>query len=107
MEKKVLAALKAKGKTKYEVEGVGRVNIIMKETYETPKTNEQKIALFNYIKSKYGPDVLMSMTSINHQTLNSWCNKEIDSDPSVKIPGLNPPTSDEQVRFTVAKDKNG
>lgn len=103
VEKRVLNALKAKGKTKYELEGIGRVNIISKEIYPTPKTNEQKVALFNYIKAKYGGDTLMSMTSINHQTLNSWCNKETEADPALKIPGLDAPTSVEEVRFTKAK----
>lgn len=102
-EKAVLGALKALGKTKYEMEGIGRVNIITKEIYSTPKTNEQKIALFNYIKSKYGGETLMAMTGINHQTLNSWANKEIESDPTLQIPGLDAPTSNEEVRFTKAR----
>jgi DNA invertase Pin-like site-specific DNA recombinase len=104
VEKRVLNALKAKGKTKYELEGIGRVNLITKEIYSTPKTNEQKIALFNYIKSKYGPDVMMSMTSVNHQTLNSWCNKETEGNPTLKIPGLDAPTTNEECRFTKAKE---
>ena len=102
-EKTVLNALKNSGKTKYELEGIGRVNIIHKETFSTPKTNEQKIALFNYIKSKYGGEALMAMTTINHQTLNSWCNKEIEGEPGLQIPGLDAPTASEEVRFTKAK----
>lgn len=98
-EKLVISALKSNGKTKYELEGVGLVYISFRDSFTTPKTNEQKIALFNYIKSKHGPDVLMGLTSINSMTLNSWAKKEIESDPTLQIPGLESPTSTEILNF--------
>lgn len=98
-ENLLIGALKASGKKKYEMDGVGLVYISHKDTFPTPKTNEEKIALFNYIKQKYGPDVLMNMSGINHQTLNSWAKKEIEADPLVKIPGLGLPTTEEQLNF--------
>jgi len=98
-ENKVLGALKAAGKRKYEVDGVGLVYTTVKDTFATPKSNEDKTKVFNYIKEKYGPDVLMSMVGINHQTLNSWAGKEIEADPLLQIPGLAAPTSEEILCF--------
>ena len=98
-EKEVLNALKASGKNKYELEGVGLVYIAHKTTYTTPKTNEDKTKLFNYIKDKHGPDALMSLVSINHQSLNSWANKETENDPLLEIPGLEAPTAAEILNF--------
>ncbi len=98
-EKSVINALKASGKSKYELEGVGLVYISHKETYPTPKTNEQKTLLFNYIKAKHGPDALMSMVSINHNTLNSWAAKEVEADPMLQLPGLESPTATETLNF--------
>ena len=102
-EQKLVGALKASGKTKYEKEGVGLVYISHKTTWTTPKTNEQKISLFNYIKAKHGADALMGLTSINHQTLNSWANKETEADPLVQIPGLELPTTQETLNFRSKK----
>lgn len=98
-ENKLIGALKASGRKKYELEGVGLAYISFKDTFATPKTNQEKIALFNYIKEKYGPDSLMGMTSINHQTLNSWAKKEIEDNALVKIPGLGLPTTEEILNF--------
>ncbi len=99
VEKSVINALKSNGKSKYELEGVGLVYISSKDMFTTPKTNEQKIALFNYIKAKHGPEALIGLTSINSQTLNSWANKEIETDPTLQIPGLEAPTSVETLNF--------
>lgn len=98
-EKLVLNTLKANGRTKYEAEGVALVYYTTKEIYSTPKTNEEKRALFSYIQNKYGVDACTSMLSINHNTLNSWANKEVESDPLIIIPGLDKPTSVETLFF--------
>lgn len=92
VEHKVMNALKLNGRTKYEVEGVGLVYTSSKEVYTTPKTTSDKKALFGYIKDKYGPETLMSMLGINHQTLNSWANKETETGEIMEIPGLAQPT---------------
>ena len=94
--KLVIDTLNANKRNSYTVEGVASVHIVHKEVYTTPKTNEQKTQLFNFIKEKYGPDVLMSMVSINSQTLNSWANKEAESGV-MSIPGLEAPTMQENL----------
>jgi hypothetical protein len=99
VEKEVMNTLKANGRTKFEEEGVGLAYIVQKEIYATPKTIDQKQALFEYIRQKYGPETLTNMLSINHQSLNSWCNKEVEAEPTLQIPGLDQPTSVETLNF--------
>lgn len=94
IETKVINTLNANKKTKYELEGVASVSLSFKESYTTPKTIEQKNALFNYIKGKYGPDALMGMVSINSQTLNAWAGRESEAGV-MSIPGLEAPTATE------------
>jgi hypothetical protein len=103
IEKEVMNTLKANGRTRYEAEGIAQIRIQTKEVYATPKTPDEKRALFTYIKDKYGNDTLTSMISINHNTLNSWANKESEANPSVQIPGLDQPTSVETLYFTTKK----
>ncbi len=98
-EQKVVAALKATGKSRYNVDGVGLVSFYTKETYATPKSNEEKKSLFDYIKDQYGPDTLMAMVGINHQTLNSWAKKEFEEKGVMQIPGLAQPTGMEVLSF--------
>lgn len=99
-QKEVINALKVNGRTKFECEGVALVQIRSKDVFETPKSHEQKKGLFDYIFKKYGEETLTNMLSINHQTLNSWANSEIENDPGLTLPGLNQPTSVETLYFT-------
>lgn len=87
----VLKTLVANNRKNYAVDGVGAVHISEKEVYRVPKTNEDKTALFNYIKQTYGPDALMSMVSIHSGTLTSWANEESEKGV-MQIPGLEAPT---------------
>jgi len=99
LEQRVVGILKATGKSSYQVDGVGRVSFYVKETYTVPKSNEDKTKLFNYIKEKYGADTLMTMVGINHQTLNSFANKETEEAGVMSIPGLQSPTGTEVLSF--------
>lgn len=103
-ESKLQETLKAMGKKSYKLEGVGTFTRVMKEVVKTPKTNDDKTQLFEWIKQNHGPDVLMSMVSINHQTLNSFYREEAKraEDPAFKIPGVEAPTSVENVSFRKA-----
>lgn len=98
-ETAVMASLKALGRNGYECEGIGKVSYYTKETYTTPKSNEDKVALFAYIQEKYGDDALTSMVSINHATLGSWANKETESGDVMQIPGLAQPSMVEILSF--------
>jgi len=97
--KEVLDALKTLNRDNYSVAGAGMAYISRKEVYTVPKTHQEKTALFNYIKEKYGPDALMSMVGIHSATLTSWANKETESGEVMQIPGLEQPTMIETLNF--------
>ncbi len=103
IEQKVISALRANGKTKYEAEGVALVSVRIKDMFSTPKDIADKSALYAYIQGKYGAETLTSMLAIHSATLNSWANKEIESDPGLQIPGLALPTSVETLYFSAKK----
>ena len=88
---KVLKVLVANKRDSYAVKGVGMVYVSRKEVFRTPKTNEDKTMLFNYIKDTYGADTLMSLVNIHSQTLTSWANAESEKGV-LSIPGLEAPT---------------
>lgn len=98
LENEVMGLLEKLGRSSFEVEGLCRVTKCMSLVYRTPKSNEDKEKLFEYIKNKYGPDVHTAMVSVNHQTLNSWANKEMESGAS-SIPGLEAPTHTEYLQM--------
>lgn len=102
-EKKLVALLKSANKTKWQVDGLGTAYIINKLVVRTPKDNSAKQSLFNYIKETHGPEALMGMVSINHQTLNGFYNKEKEARPDVNIPGLEAPTHMESLGFRSGK----
>jgi len=91
LENTVIDTLTALNRKSYEAEGVCKVTKVSKLVYRVPSNPEQKKKLFDYIKARYGDDTLLGMVGINHQTLNSWANKERDD--VVFIPGLEDPTS--------------
>jgi hypothetical protein len=91
-EAKVINALVASGKSKYFVDGIGTVYLTTKSSVTTPKTADEKLALFNYIKEKHGEEALTNYLSIHSKSLNSFVNKELEANPTLKIPGLSTPT---------------
>lgn len=103
LENEMIALLKAAGRKSYPAPGIGNVGYREKEQYTVPKDLDAKRALFNYISDKYGRDVLASMLSINHQTINSWANKETEAGEVQQIPGLDQPTMIETFYFTKEK----
>jgi len=103
IEKKVIDTLVACGKSKWFVDGMGTAYLINKYVVKTPKTNEEKKALFDYINNKYGSDTLIAKLSINHNTLNSFVNEERDllakEGKLAKIPGIEDPTHETYLGF--------
>jgi len=102
-ESRMLSLLKAAKKSKWQVDGLGTAYIINKYVVRVPKDAASKTALFNYIKEHHGPESLMGMVSINHQTLNGFVNKEKENNPEVQIPGLEAPTHMESLGFRSGK----
>lgn len=102
----VTKALHESKKTSYRLDNVGLFTLINKETITTPKTIEEKRALFKYIGDKYGKDALDGYRSVNSQTLNSFYKEELKlaEDPALfSLPGIEGVTVRQSTRFTKAK----
>ena len=98
-ESLVRNALLTSGKSKYFVDGIGTVSIVQKSSFQTPKDYDSKKALFDYIQNKYGEEALVNYLSIHSASLNSFANKELESDPTLQISGLTTPTITTELRF--------
>jgi len=100
LEKKLIEAMEQAGKSKYYCEGVGTAYFSDKMVVTTPKTNDDKRKLFDWLKEKNGETFFLATVSVNHQTLQSLYNSELQKavdeggDASTfHIPGLEQPTS--------------
>lgn len=103
LDMKIIAYLKEADLKSFSVPGIGSVTKKDNFSFKTPKTNEEKDALFQYIESKYGPDVLKAKLSINSVHLNAWAKEEMENnqdDPLFSIPGLGEPSHYETLSFT-------
>jgi len=76
LETKVMLALEAAGKKSYKVDGLGTFTIVEKRVVTTAKTIEAKRKLYDWIQDKYGEEYLISILGVNHNTLNSFYNRE-------------------------------
>ena len=89
-EAEVMKLLKAAGKSKYFVDGLGTAYIMNKYQIKVPKEASDKEKLFKYIEEKYGRDVMLEYSTVNYQKLNAFYNeeKEIVKDASFRLPGV-------------------
>lgn len=78
LENKLVELLVAANKKTYEVDGVARVTVVNRTSVTTPKTPEEKEALFAFLEKKFGRDGLIAYQSVNSMTLNSLYNKEYE-----------------------------
>lgn len=102
----LMQALEKARKKSYKVDGVGTFSVVEKQSVKIPQSLDKKRELVEYIKATYGSDVVDSMMSIHHGTLNSFYNQEVEKhkeDPSFHIPGLEAPTVTKEPRFLRAK----
>lgn len=79
LKETLIALLTMAGKNSYTVDGVALVSVITKSQVTTPKTNEEKELFFGWLEWKYGRDAMIAYQSINHQSLNSLYNKELET----------------------------
>lgn len=104
----VLDTLKACGKSKYHVDGLGTASLVTVMSVNTPKTIDEKRELFKYIRAQHGDDALMALLSINYQSLNSFVRTELEThkdDPAFIVPGVGAPKSETDIRFRSEKAK--
>lgn len=105
VQNKIMKALEAAGKKSYKVDGVGTFSMVTKQVVGMPKTIEGKEKLFNYLRETYGEDLVLSLQTINWQSLNGFYNEEAakSDDPAFLFPGMDAPTTRTEPRFTSAK----
>ena len=91
-----LKQMEALGLTKQHISGLGTIYAQTKFSVRTPKTPEDKTALFEYITNTKGADVLLAMLSVNSNTLNSFHEEEFElakerGDFKWRLPGCSDP----------------
>ncbi len=111
LDAKLMQALKDAGKSKYHVDGLGTISLQQKSVVRVPGTIESKKVFFKHLRER-GEEVLLSMATVNSNTLNSWYNQQLD-EASAKgilgfsVPGIDQPTMRETLRFNKERSKNG
>ncbi len=105
LKTKILQALQATGQDKFVAKGLGTVSIKRTDSVTTPKTVEERQALWQYIQDKYGPDAAWAKFNINSQSLNSFFKEEREAiqdalDKSLfKLPGVGEPQTFLDISF--------
>jgi hypothetical protein len=96
-EQKIIDNLKAAGKKRYILEGVGQISLTDGLSVQTPKTPEQKQAFFNWLREEMGEDGYLTYASVNSSSLNSLYKQKVEEygerGEVLEIEGLEPPTS--------------
>lgn len=93
---KALKAMETMELDKQHIPEYGTIYRKKNFSVKTPKTLEQKEALFGWIGESKGRDVLRSMLSINSQTLNSFYKAEMEvakeeGNVDFALPGIDTP----------------
>ena len=78
LEGKLITLMGMAKKNTYEVDGVARITVVTKSQVTTPKTIDEKQALFSWIENRMGREALIAYQSINYATLNSLYNQEMN-----------------------------
>ncbi len=102
-EAKLIETMQKAEKTKWGIDGVGKVSLVMKLSVKVPQTPEDNKKLFEYVMGKYGEDVAMKRFSFNSKSLQSFYREEFEAaeDKSLfTLPGVEEPTSNPELRLT-------
>lgn len=100
------AFMLAHGKSKYHVDGLGTFGIQKKKSFCVPKSPEDRVAFFNWLKEK---GIFESTITVHSATLNALIEAEgiaeygegwVNNLDAVIIPGLGIPKEYEKVRIT-------
>lgn len=88
----VIQAFQEANEDKIVVKDVGTCYVSKAFKARVPQSQDQKLALYQYIADKYGEDRLEDMRSINYQSLNSWLSEEAKAleveKKDLKVPGI-------------------
>ncbi len=98
LEQKMLEVLHETGRHNFPLADGTNVYIHRRLAFTIPKTPEQRIEFFNYLRDK---GVFDNMITVNHNTLNSYCKAEYEAAEGrgelVSIPGISAPTEFESI----------
>lgn len=107
VEGKLCEYLENSGLDKFSLPKIGTVSLVSSPQFTTPKTLDDKEALFGYISKEYGDEELKGYLSINSRTLNSFLKEEYDKKmlkgENPHIPGVSSPTVNKSLRFNKAR----
>lgn len=97
----VMALLKEAGKTRYDVEGTGKVSVVEKLKVKMPSSPEQKAMFFSWLKTQ-GDEIANHYLTLNYNSLNSLYNLEFEQSENkaeFSLPGIDSPESTSELRF--------
>jgi hypothetical protein len=98
----VLSLLQSTGKTKYHVDGIGTVSMAIKTQVGVPKNPADKKLMLEYFQS-LGPELFNHYATVNHMTLNSYVNQELELNPEFVLPGCGEKKETPELRFRKEK----
>lgn len=98
----LLELLKKANKTKYHVDGLGTVSMAIKTQVKTPKDPDSKKQMIEYFQT-LRPELFYHYVSVNHMTLNSYVNEQLNTDPSFIMPGVGEKIETPELRFRKEK----
>ena len=96
LKNEIEKAMEASELEKQHIPGYGTISRVQKLSVKVPATPDEKKALFDWIQSTKGADVLFSLQSINSKTLNAMYKEEMDNaikegNTKFHMPGIQPP----------------
>ena len=94
----LLTLLQKADKSKYHVEGLGTVSVVGKAKVRVPKDPTAKKEMLQYFQAQ-GEEVFSQYVTVNYNSLNSWYNQELEQNPLFRIPGVEQPKPEFDVRF--------
>lgn len=87
LEHKILLVMQENKLPKFPCE-YGTFSLVTKKSVTQPETHEDKLQLFEYLKSQ---GCFEEMVAVNSRTLSSWASKEIEAKEKEGVFGWAPP----------------
>jgi len=105
-EGKLIEMLEKTGQRTFEVTGIGKATVSTELSVKTPKTNEEKVAFFSWVKANMGQDAHDAYMTVNSRSLNTLY-KQASEEAAARgevldIDGLEQPSSRSKLSFKKA-----
>ena len=102
---RVISLLAKANKTKYEVDGVGKVSVSQQLKVKFPSDHDQRASFFKWLNESYGGDGFLTYASVNYNALNSLYNQEFErakdegTADDFTVPGIASPEHEPKLSF--------